>query len=118
MRRKFVLQNNRLNQEILCLLPTAVRLRLKTAYVLAHARYCSHSTNFPVWVLTCFEWDLAKKHISSQIVEFGCCRGRGFISNPLSLREWSLTMFSIIFCKVSTLNNVRQREKWPKKIHI
>ena len=37
---------------------------------------------------------------SSQIAEFGCYWGRGFITNPLSLTEWNLTMFSIPFCKV------------------
>ena len=39
----------------------------------------------------------------------------GFITNLLSVTEWNLTMFSIIFCKVSTLDNVKQRQKRPKK---
>ena len=39
----------------------------------------------------------------------------GFITNPLSVTEWNLTMFSIIFYKVSSLDNVKQRQKRPKK---
>ena len=48
-------------------------------------------------------------------MEFGRYGGRGFITNPLSVTEWNLTMFSIVFCKVSTLDNVKQRQKWPRK---
>ena len=55
-----------------------------------------------------------QKSISSQMAEFGRYRRRGFINYLLSMTEWSLTMFSIIFCKVSMLDNVKDREKQPK----
>ena len=48
-----------------------------------------------------------QKSISSRIAEFGRYGGRGFITNPLSVTEWNLTMFSIIFYKVSSLDNVK-----------
>ena len=56
-----------------------------------------------------------QKSISPRIAEFGRYGGRGFITNPLSVTEWNLTMFSIIFCKVSTLDNAKKRQKRPKK---
>ena len=56
-----------------------------------------------------------QKSISSRIAEFGRYGGRGFITNPLSVTEWNLTMFSIIFYKVSSLDNLKQRQKRPKK---
>ena len=56
-----------------------------------------------------------QKSISSRIAEFGRYGGRGFITNPLNLTEWNLTMFPIIFYKVSSLDNLRQRQKRPEK---
>ena len=53
---------------------------------------------------------VVQKSILSRIAEFGRYRGRGFITNPLSMTKWNLTMFSIIFCKISTLDNVKQRQ--------
>ena len=59
---------------------------------------------------------VVQKSISSRIAEFGrCYGGRGFITNPLSVTEWNLTMFSITFGKISMLENVKQRQKRPKK---
>ena len=56
-----------------------------------------------------------QKSISSRIAEFGRYGGRGFITNPLSVTEWNLTMFSIVFYKVLSLGDVKQRQKRPKK---
>ena len=59
------------------------------------------------------------KSISSQIAEFGCNGGGGgFITNLLRVMEWNLTMFSIIFCKVSTMDNIKQRQEWPKRFPL
>ena len=63
--------------------------------------------------LTCL--GAVQKSISSRIAEFGRYGGRGFITNPLSVTEWNLTMFSIVFYKVLSLGNVKQRQKRPKK---
>ena len=56
-----------------------------------------------------------QKFTSSRMAEFGRYGGRGFITNPLSMTEWNLIMFSIIFCTVSMLENVKQRQRQPKK---
>ena len=48
-----------------------------------------------------------QKSISSQIADFGCYGGMEFITNQLNVTEWNLTMFSIIFCKALTLDNVK-----------
>ena len=44
----------------------------------------------------------------SQFMKTTFTGGKGFITNSLSLTEWKLMMFSIIFCQVSTLDNVKQ----------
>ena len=41
-------------------------------------------------------------------------QGEG-VTNQLSVMKWNLTKFSIILCKVLTLDNVKQRQKQPKK---
>ena len=55
-----------------------------------------------------------QKSISSLIAEFGRYGGRWFITNSLSVMEWNLTMFSIKFCKVSMLDDVKERQKQPE----
>ena len=59
LRGKFAVENNRLKQKIHCLLRTAP-LRLKAAYVPACARYCLHSTNFPVWATNVVSFGVLK----------------------------------------------------------
>ena len=53
------------------------------------------------------------KSISLQMVEFGCHRGVGLPTVHLSLMEWNLTRFSVIFNKA--LDIAKQGEKQPKK---
>ena len=66
-------------------------------------------------IFKCHHLGAVQKSILPWIEEFGRYGGREFITNPLSVTELNLTMYSIIFCKVSTLNRVKQRQKQPKK---
>ena len=75
-------------------------------------KYRKTCFGFSNWIINL---GAVQKSISSRIAEFGRYGGRGFITNPLSVTELNLTMFSIIFYKVSSLGNVKQRQKRPKK---
>ena len=62
--------------------------------------------------MPCFYLGTVQTSISSQISDLAIYEGMVFINNHLSVTEWSLTtfsIFSVIFCKVSVLDNVKQR---------
>ena len=87
-----------------------MRPRLKTPYVPARANSVETLQNMMNENTVRFHstrLGAVQKSISSRIAEFGRYGGRGFITNPLSVTEWNLTMFSIIFYKVSSLDTVK-----------
>ena len=74
--------------------------------VLCYPHSMQPSVHFAKFISTAY-LGAVQKSISSRIAEFGRYGGRGFITNPLNVTEWNLAMFSIIFYKVSSLDNVK-----------